>query len=401
MDISILLFFGIAFALVFFLRVARIGTLLAFLLAGILAGQHAFGIFELNDIWLFLGELGIIFLWFSMGLELNVKRLWTMRKTIFGFGAAQVMMVAVMLLPLIYGFTTWTVMGTVMVALMLAMSSTSGDLGLLADRNELHSSMGRQTFSILLFQDLMAVPLLAMLPIFAGHTLNLGAKIIDISVMSVGIILGAFIVGRYLLNPIMRRIAGLKSKEAFLLAIMLNILAWALLFEYIGLPPAIGAFVAGMLLSETIYRPQVQSDIDPYKLMFVAMFFVALGMGLNIPFLTQNWWIIALGAIGLVLVKFIAIYIVARVRGVMTREAFLIALILAQGGEFGLLILQTMKTNGIEAIPAAHSEILMAVIVVSMIMTPVLLAIYDRLYQSGKLISSSRAHRVNKGTAES
>lgn len=395
MDLSILIFFGIAFALVFLLRIARIGTLLAFLLAGIMVGQHVLGIFELNDIWSFLGEIGIIFLWFSMGLEINIKRLWQMKRTIFGFGAAQVMMVAVMLFPILYGITTWTIMGTVMIALLLAMSSTASDLGILADRNELQSNMGRQTFSILLFQDMMSIPLLAMLPLFAGHTLNLGANIIDVLALSAGLIIGVFVLGRYVFNPLMRRISKLKSREASLLAVMLNIVVCAAMMELAGLPPAMGAFLAGMLISETMYRQQVQTDIEPYKILFLAMFFIALGMGLNVPFLITNWWIVALGVVALILIKFIGIYIVARVRGVMNREASLIALILAQGGEFGLLILQTMRTHGIDAIPGDHSEILMAIIIISMMITPILLAIYDRLYESGRLFSGTRAKKIN------
>lgn len=395
MNISILIFLGIAFALVWLLRVARVGTLLAFLFAGVIAGPYVLKLWELSEIWSFLGEIGIIFLWFGMGLELNMRRLWQMRTTIFGFGAAQVLMVAAMLFPILFGLTSWAILGTVMVCLILAMSSSAGDLGILADRNELQTNLGRQTFSILLFQDLLAIPLLAMIPIFAGKTLSLGAEIIDILVMSAGLILGVVIVGRLVLNPLMKAVSKLKSREAFLMAILLNIILWAVVAEFMGLPPAIGAFLAGMILSETVYRHQVQADIEPYYTMFLAFFFIALGMGLNIPVLASNWWIIGLGVFGLVAVKFAAIFIVARVRGVMSREAFLIALILAQGGEFGLLILQTMKANGIEAIPLQHNEILMAVILVSMMATPILLAVYDRLYSKGVLVSAARAKKIN------
>jgi len=279
---------------------------------------------------------------------------------------------------------------------MLAMSSTSSDLGILADRNELQTQMGRQTFSILLFQDLMSIPLIAMLPVFAGYSLNVGANVIDIVVMSVGFIIGAVVVGRWILNPLMRVVTKLHSKEAFLIAIMLNIVLWAVAVGYVGLPPSLGAFMAGMLLSETVYRHQVQADIEPYRILFLSFFFIALGMGLDLSVLGRYWWIVTLGVIGLVLVKFVAIYIVARVRGVMTREAFLISLILAQGGEFGLLILQTLKSSGIQIIPLPHAEILMAIIIVSMMSTPVLLAIYDKLDQSGKLVSGARMTRVNQ-----
>jgi voltage-gated potassium channel Kch len=177
---------------------------------------------------------------------------------------------------------------------------------------------------------------------------------------------------------------------------MLNIILWTVVFEFIGLPPAMGAFLAGMLLSETIYRHQVQADISPYQIMFLSFFFIALGMGLNLPLLIENWWLIGFGVLGLICIKFAAIYMVARVRHVMTKDAFMISLILAQGGEFGLLILQTMKTNGIAIIPGISSEIIIAIIVVSMMMTPILLAIYDLLRSNGTLFKRKVAEKANK-----
>ena len=168
MSLSILAFFAVLFVLVYFLRMAKIGVLVAFLLTGVLSGVYVFDFFQLNETWAFLGELGILFLWFNIGLEINIKRLWRMRHSIFGFGAAQVMMVVIMLFPILFGVTQWSVLGCAMVAMLLAMSSTSTDIQLLTDRNQLNTTMGYQAFSILLFQDLLSIPLLAMLPIFAG-----------------------------------------------------------------------------------------------------------------------------------------------------------------------------------------------------------------------------------------
>lgn len=370
------------------LRVARIGALVAFLLAGIISGPYVLNLFQLTDTWTFLGDLGILFLWFTLGLEINMKRLWNMRRTIFGFGAAQVLMVAVMLFPILFGITSWTIMGCIMVSLLLAMSSTSEDMQLLIDRNQLNTNMGRQTFSILLFQDLLSIPLLAMFPVFAGKSFNLGATAIDIFVLSAALILGVVIVGRFILNPLMKLVAKLKSKEAFLLAIMLNITAWAIVMDLIGLPVGLGAFLAGMLLSETIYRHQISADISPYSMLFLAFFFISLGMSLNLPFLGQSWYIILAGVLGLLVVKFIAIFMVARVRNVPAPEAATIALVLAQGGEFGLLMLQTMKTSGIDALPQMHQEILTAIIVLSIMLTPIVLAVFDLLRKSGKLFSN-------------
>lgn len=387
MTLPILMFFVVLFVLICVLRVARVGTLVAFLLAGVLSGPYVFDLFKLTDTWSFLGDLGILFLWFTLGLEINMRRLWDMRRTIFGFGAAQVLMVAFMMFPILAGLTPWSMLGCIMVALLFAMSSTSEDMQLLTDRNQLNTNMGRQTFSILLFQDLLSIPLLAMLPVFAGKSFNLGATAIDVLVLSITLIIGVVVVGRFILNPLMRLVAKLKSKEAFILTIMLNIVIWALVMQWLALPAGLGAFLAGMLLSETIYRHQISAEISPYSMLFLAFFFIALGMGLNLPLLEQNWYIILAGVLGLVLIKFCAIFIVARVRHVSVPDAVMIALILSQGGEFGLLMLQTMKTSGIDALPETHQEILTAIIIVSIMLTPILVAIFDFLRRRGWILS--------------
>lgn len=396
MSVSILLFFAIIFVLVYLLRSAKIGALVAFLLTGILSGPYVLNLFELNETWAFLGELGILFLWFNIGLEINIKRLWRLRRTIFGFGAAQVMMVAVMLFPLLVGLTQWTIMGCIMISLMLAMSSTSADLQLLTDRNQLNTDMGRQTFSILLFQDLLAIPLLAMLPVLTGKTFNLGAAAIDVAVISVALVLSVVLVGRFVMTPLLRLVAKLKSKEAFLLAVLLNIVIWAVLLDLMGLPAGLGAFLAGMLMSETIYRHQITAEVAPYAIMFLALFFISLGMGLNLDLILSNWYVVLGGLVGLIVIKFFAMFMVARVRGVNLPDATIIALILAQGGEFALLMLQTMKSSGIEAIPTAHKEILTAIIVLSIMATPLLLRLHDYLQRKGKLFLQKMTRSLDK-----
>ena len=388
MTLPILIFLAILFVLICVLRVAHIGALVAFLLAGVISGPYVLNLFQLSETWSFLGDLGILFLWFNMGLGINIRRLWDMRRTIFGFGATQVLMVAIMLFPILMGVTPWTMLGCIMVSLLLAMSSTSADIQLLTDRNQLNTNMGRQTFSILLFQDLLSIPLLAMLPVFAGKTFNLGATAIDILVLSIALILGVVVIGRFILNPLMSLVARLKSREAFVLTIMLMIIVGAFGMDLLGLPVGLGAFLAGMLLSETIYRHQISAEISPYAMLFLAFFFIALGMGLNLPLLGENWYFVLAGVAGLVVIKFCAIFIVARVRNVSVPDAAMIALILAQGGEFGLLMLQTMKAAGIDALPETHQEILTAIIVVSIMLTPILLAIFDILRRHGKILSA-------------
>ncbi len=396
MSLSILLFFAVVFMLVYLLRSAKIGALVAFLLTGVLSGPYVLNLFQVTDTWVLLGDIGILFLWFNIGLEINMRRLWRLRRTIFGFGAAQVLMVVVMLFPLLFGLTNWTIMGCAMIAMLMAMSSTSADLQLLTDRHQLNTDMGRQTFSILLFQDLLAIPLLAMLPVFTGKGFNLGAAAIDVAVISVALVMSVIIVGRFVMTPLLRQVARLRSKEAFLLAIVLNIVLWAVLMDLMGLPAGLGAFLAGMLMSETIYRHQIAAEISPYSVLFLALFFISLGMGLNLELVLSKWYIVFGGLIGLVAIKFFALFMVARVRGVDNASSIMIALILAQGGEFALLMLQTMKSSGIEIIPASHKEILTAIIILSIMVTPLLLAMYGYLQRTGRIAPTRFINRDDK-----
>ena len=396
MSVSILIFFAVLFVLVYLLRVAKIGALVAFLLAGVLSGPYILNLFELTDTWVFLGDIGILFLWFNIGLGINMTRLWRLRRTIFGFGAAQVLMVVIMFLPLLFYFTSWPLLGCIMVSMLLAMSSTSADLQLLTDRNQLNTDVGSQTFSILLFQDLLAIPLLAMLPVLTGHSFSLGAVAIDVTVISVALVLSVIVLGRFVMTPLLRLVGKLKSKEAFLLAVVLNIVMWAVLLDLMGLPAGLGAFLAGMLMSETIYSHQITAGISPYSTLFLALFFISIGMGLNVPVLLEYWPMVVAGCVLLVVLKFIAIYMVARIRGVESPKATMISLLLAQGGEFALLMLQTMKNNGIEAIPVWHKEILTAVIIISIMITPLLLCIYDYLHRHSKLFSKHKKNMIGQ-----
>lgn len=384
-SIEVLSFLAIVFCLLFFLRMARVGALVAFLFAGILSGPYMLNLFELTGTWQILGDIGILFLWFSIGLEISFSRLWNLRNTIFGFGAAQVLMVAVMLFPFLFEFSTWSITGALMVSLLLAMSSTSADLQLLGDRNQLNSNVGRQIFSVLLFQDLLSIPLLAMLPVLSGKSFNLGATLIDVAVLSVLLIAGVLIISRCVMNPLLRAVSKLKSKELFLLVIMLNIVLWAVLFDLMGLPSGLGGFLSGMLMSETIYRHQISAEISPYATLFLAIFFIVLGMGLNLDLLYSKWYLVLGGLACLMVVKFFAIFMISRVRKNPAPESTFISLLLSQGGEFGLLVLQMMRNNGMEIVPYTDQEILIAVIVLSIMMTPLLLALYDKLRHMGKI----------------
>lgn len=394
MSLSMILFFVFIFALICIFRIAKIGALVAFLIAGILAGPHGFGLFQLNDTWDFLGNLGVLFLWFMVGLEMDISRIWMARKTLLGFGVTQVLMVVFMSFPIFAGVTGWSVTGAMMAALMLALSSMSQNMTILADRGQLNTVVGRQTSSVLLFQDLLVVPLMVLLPVVSGKSFQIGATAVDVLVISILLISAVLIVSRLILTPMLKRIARLKSREAMLLTVLLSILIFAYVMNLVGLPMGLGGFLAGLLMSETIYHHQISVDVNPYTMLFLAFFFIALGMGLDITLLANKWYFILLGVIMLVGIKFSAIFMVARIRRIPISDAVFIGLILSQGSEFALLFLHMMRESGVNIIPLLHQEVLIAVIVLSMVTTPLLLWIFDVLNRNGKFGNKSQMHDI-------
>jgi len=397
MNPSILLFFAVPLASVILMKKIGVNTMIAFALAGVIAGPAGLSLVNNYVIWEYLGDLGLAFLWFSLGLELGVRKIWSLRKNVFGIGALAVTLTLLLILPLLvfFEFPGWTLMGAAIVALILTISSSGSDLEILANKNELQTRLGRKAFSILIFQNILTIPILAMMPIFGGREFEIGAEIIDIGILTIMLILGMFLGARLLMNPFMKFISRLKSREAFLLTIALTVSCLSAAFALTGLPIGIGAFLAGILFAETLYNHQVKADIAPYQMMFIGLFFLTLGMGLDIPGILRNYEIVLTGAIGLILLKFIAIYTAARFYKASGRHAAITGLLLAQGGEFGLLILQTIKTYGIDAVPLGHQDIIKGIILLSMIITPILISILYSLNSRGTLYSKKLAEKMN------
>ena len=395
MSPSILLFVVVIFALVCVLRMAKISALVAFLIGGILAGPYVFNFFALNDTWTLLGNLGILFLWFMVGLEMDISRVWSMRRSLLGFGAAQVLTIVFMLFPILAIITGWSVSGAMVMALMLALSSQSQDLPLLADSGKMNSFIGKKSLSIFMFQDLLIIPLMVLLPVVAGKSFKIGATFIDVSVLSILLVVGVILIGKFLLTPLLKRVARLNSREAMLLTVWANILLWAYVMHLIGLPMGLGGFLAGMLMSETIYKNQISADMSPYTLLFIALFFVTLGLELDVPVLVSKWYIIILAVAILIAIKFAAVFMVARIRRVPVNDAMFMGLLLAQSGEFAILFLQMMRNNGIEIIPLPHQEVLTLVIILSMIISPLILLGYNKISRSGMFGTRKKSHEVS------
>ncbi len=351
-------------------RAFRLPTLLGYLVTGVAIGPHALGWIPDSMEARYLAEFGVVFLMFSIGLEFSLPRLKTMRLTVFGFGGAQVIvtLLATALLALVLGLSP---LAGIALGGMLAMSSTAIVSKLLAERLELQAPHGRQIFGALLFQDLAVVPLLILIPAFAKASDSMADEL-GIAAIKAIVVLGFLLfVGQRIMRPWFQWVAGRKSPELFTLNLLLFTLGLAYLTESAGLSLALGAFLAGMLISETEYRYQVEDDIKPFRDVLLGLFFVTIGMRLDLMQVALNWpqVLVLLGAIvigkGLIVAGLAMIFGSARPAAVRT------ALGLAQAGEFGFVLLA--QATDLQLLSAGVMQPVLAAMVLSMLLAPLLI----------------------------
>lgn len=352
-------------------RLLRLPPMLGYLLSGVIIGPHALGLIpemaETNH----LAEFGVVFLMFSIGLEFSLPKLVTMKNIVFGFGTAQVCtsMIIVMIVTWIIGID-WRV-GLVLGG-VLALSSTAIVSKMLSEKLELNSSHGRQIIGVLLFQDLMVVPLLIVIPALADTTDSSGADLgatILLALLKAGIMLGLILfLGQRLMRPWFHLVARQKSSELFVLNVLLITLGLAWLTGIAGLSLALGAFLAGMLISETEYRHQVEDDIKPFRDIFLGLFFVTIGMLLDIHSVLQNFLWVMLLLIALITIKASLITGLSHFFKSDSGSAVRTGLSLAQGGEFGFVLLA--EANSLNIIDNITMQPVLAAIVLSMLIAP-------------------------------
>lgn len=305
-----------------------IGAVLGYLLAGIAIGPWGLGFISDVDEILHFSELGVVFLMFIIGLELNPAKLWQLRRSIFGVGAAQVIGSAVILGGLLMlDHFSWQ--AAVVGGIGLAMSSTAMALQLMRDKGMNRNEAGQLGFSVLLFQDLAVIPALALVPLLAGSGdehfdwMKIGMKVLAFAGMLVG--------GRYLLRPVFRFIAASGVREVFTAATLLLVLGSALFMDALGLSMALGTFIAGVLLAESEYRHELEIAIDPFKGLLLGLFFISVGMALNLGVLYTHILAVVLGVAVLIAVKMLVLYGLARVYGLRHPERAQLAGVLSQG----------------------------------------------------------------------
>ncbi|ORE91142.1 monovalent cation:proton antiporter-2 (CPA2) family protein [Aurantimonas sp. 22II-16-19i] len=343
-----------------------LGTVLGYLAAGIVMGPVLRLIGDGEEI-LSIGELGVVFLLFIIGLELRIDRLWALRRQIFGIGLAQVMVSGVVLAAVAYFLVGLAIAPALVVGFGLALSSTAFGMQLLDEAGETNTRHGQAAFSILLFQDLAVVPLLAILPF-----LSPGGEGTTIDPLQVAISLGAVaalvLAGRYLLNPLFRLMASAGAREVMLGAALFVVLGSAMLMQAAGFSMAMGAFIAGIFLADSSYRHELEANIEPFRGLLLGLFFIGVGLSIDLAVLQQFWPIILLAAPLMMAVKAGLIYGLCRLFGETHGLSLRVATLLSQAGEFGFVLFSAAAAERIFS--AETSSILVAIVSLSMVLTP-------------------------------
>jgi CPA2 family monovalent cation:H+ antiporter-2 len=352
-----------------------LGTVLGYLAAGVVIGPIARLITGGEEI-LSVAELGVVFLLFIIGLELKPTRLWALRRDIFGLGLAQVLVTGAVLAALGVLFAGLSVPAAIIAGYGLSLSSTAFALQILEDDGATNRRYGQTSFAVLLFQDLAIVPLLALIPLLAPGGDHATRMTLPQFGASIAAIVALVIVGRYLLSPLFRVIANTGAKEAMIAAALLVVLGSATIMQFAGLSMAMGAFIAGVLLAESSYRHELEADIEPFRGILLGLFFMAVGLSLNLPVILENWLVIVVAVPLLMAVKATLIYALTRLFGSEHDNAVRTAFLLPQGGEFGFVLFSAAAAASI--FPEAAASLLVAIVTLSMALTPVSVLIGKR-----------------------
>ncbi len=374
---------------VILVRRVNMPPMFGYLLVGLLIGPHALSLLKNVKAATTLAEFGVVFLMFSIGLEFSLARLYTMRKTVFGFGMSQVLVTMAVAggLAMMTGLN-WQ--AGLALGGAVAMSSTAVLSKLLVERRELQAPHGREVMGVLLAQDLLVVPLLIMIPALGQPAADMALEV-GVALLKATVVLGIVL---FLGQKFMRRwfhiVALGKSSELFVLNVLLVTLGLAYVTEEVGLSLALGAFVAGMLIAETEYRHQVEEDIKPFRDVLMGLFFVTIGMMLNPTVIWKNLGLVLLLVIGVILVKAVVVFVLSRVFGGSHSTALRSALWLAAGGEFGFVLLTEIATARLA--PRPIIQVVLAALLISMMLAPVIVHWCDRIvirFSAGEWLARS------------
>lgn len=352
---------------------AGLGSVLGYLLAGVIIGPWGLGLISDVEAIMHFAEFGVVLLLFLIGLELNPRKLWQMRGPILGLGGAQVVVTTAVIASL----TSLLGIGwqsSLVIGMGLALSSTAIALRVIEERGLTRTETGQSGFAVLLFQDIAVIPMLALLPVLAGNT---GGSWLDVVWMLCGIV-GLLVGGHYLLSPLFRYIVLSGVRELFTVAALLLVIGIALLMQQLGLSMALGTFLAGVLLAESEFRHELEIAIEPFKGLLLGLFFISVGMAVDLGLLALEPLSILLAVIGLVTVKGLLLYVLARFFGTRAKARSRMAAILSQGGEFAFVIFTAASSQGL--LKSEQVAFLLVVVSLSMVTTPLLLSAQNRWF---------------------
>lgn len=367
-DIIILL--AVAVAAVPLFQALRLGAVPGFLISGVIVGPSGFGLVNNVSEISYVAEIGVVFLLFIIGVELKPSRLWLMRRLVFGLGSFQVLLTGAALTAVVHFFLGVPLKAALLIGPALALSSTAFVLQLLTEKKALTSNYGRTSFSVLLLQDLAVVPLLILVPLLTMPEFSLGMNV-GVSLLKSLFVLGLIVlVGRFLLHPILHRVALSGNSEVFTASAVLIVLGTALVSEHIGLSMAMGAFLAGLLISDSSYRHQVMAEVQPMRGLLLGLFFMSMGMSLNLSLLLEEP-VISLGLVcGLVIIKTVVLFPLVYLFGGKPKTSLAVALVLGQSGEFALVLFSLAYQS--DLFTEQLFQELLLVVLLSMLITPLL-----------------------------
>lgn len=355
-----------------------LGSVLGYLAAGMVIGPFGLALFREPEAILHVAEFGVVIFLFIIGLEMRPTRLWSLRRDIFGLGAAQVAACGALLT--LVGLAAGLSLAVAFVAAMgFVLSSTAVIMQMLDERGEISTAKGQRGVSILLLEDLSIVPLLAIVAII-GSSLGGGGESTPIwqtVMLALGAVLAVFVAGRYVINPVFRILARYGGREVMTAGALLVVVGAAWLMAEGGLSMAMGAFLAGVLLSESTFRHQLEADVEPFRAILLGLFFLSVGMWLDLAVVAADWRLVIGGVIAFMAVKAIAIYGVARLFKATEREAVERAVLFAQGGEFAFVLYGAALTAGV--LDARIGAAMTAIVILSMMLTPVASILLSRL----------------------
>ncbi|REG85643.1 monovalent cation:proton antiporter-2 (CPA2) family protein [Marinomonas pollencensis] len=373
-----------------FAKKLGLGSVLGYLMAGIVIGPFGASLIHDVEAIMHFTEFGVVMMLFLVGLELKPSLLWQLKTSIIGFGGSQVIVTSLIITAIAAAYLPWQ--QALAIGLILSLSSTAIVLQTLQEKGQMKTEAGQSVFAVLLFQDLAVIPMLAIIPLLATlPSVSLDhhdSGVFDLHALpeylqfmcTVGAVVLVLAIGKYAGQPMFRIIARTGVREIFVAAALALVIGSSLLMLAVGLSPALGAFLAGVVLADSEFRHELESDIEPFKGLLLGIFFISIGASLNFPLIGENVTLIIGMTVGLIAIKGLVLILIGKVFSISSKERSLFAVALAQGGEFAFVLFQLTKNTGV--LPVSIIEPLISAVAISMFLAPLMFVLHDKLTRS-------------------